>query len=69
MPRDIVYLFFLLPLTERLRIALDLGLYRDEDTRVDTAEMGRRVFQRAREHGKLDLLADKITKRKSNTID
>ena len=64
MPRDIVYLFFLLPLTERLRIALDLGLYRDEDTRVDTAEMGRRVFQRAREHGKLDLLAEKITQSK-----
>ena len=29
MPRDIVYLFFLLPLTERLRIALELGLYRE----------------------------------------
>ena len=61
MPRDIVYLFFLLPLTERLRIALELGLYRDEDTKVDTAEMGRRVFLRAREQGKLGLLAERIT--------
>ena len=61
MPRDIVYLFFLLPLTERLRIALELGLYRDEDTKVDAAEMGRRVFLRAREQDKLDLLAERIT--------
>ena len=61
MPRDIVYLFFLLPLTERLRIALDLGLYRDEDTTVDAAEMGRRVFLRAREQGKLDLLVERLT--------
>ena len=61
MPRDIVYLFFLLPLTERLRIALELGLYRDEDVKVDAAEMGRRVFLRAREQGKLDLLAERIT--------
>lgn len=61
MPRDIVYLFFLLPLTERLRIALDLGLYQDEDTKVDAAEMGRRVFLRAREQGKLDLLVKRIT--------
>ena len=61
MPRDIVYLFFSLPLTERLRIALELGLYRDEDTTVDAAEMGRRVFLRAREQDKLDLLAARIT--------
>ena len=63
MPRDIVYLFFLLPLTERLRIALELGLYQDEDTKVDAAEMGRRVFLRAREQDKLDLLAERITQR------
>ena len=49
MPRDIVYRFYQLSWMQRLRIAMELGLYSDEDADVDEAEMGRRVFLRASE--------------------
>lgn len=60
MPRDIVYRFFQLSWIQRMRIAMDLGLCSNEDADVDEAEMGRRVFVRAREQEKLDELGSAI---------
>jgi len=54
MPRDIVYRFYRLSWIQRLRAAIDLGLYSDEDADVNEAEMARRVFARARERDVLD---------------
>jgi predicted MPP superfamily phosphohydrolase len=53
MPRDIVYRFYRLSWIQRLRAAIDLGLYSDEDADVSEAEMARRVFTRARERNVL----------------
>lgn len=56
-PRDIVLHFFTKnTMTQRMRIALELGLYRDEDINLGIAEFGRRVFLRARQEGKMDKL-------------
>jgi hypothetical protein len=62
MPRDTAYRFFELSWLQRIRIALELDLYADEDADVDETEMGRRVFERASQRGLMDKLEAAIDK-------
>jgi chromosome segregation ATPase len=54
---DIIRDFFALSWITRIHVAQDLGLYdKDKDSGIDDAELVKRVFTRAREHGSLPAL-------------
>src|SRR5205085_1555008 len=52
----LTYRFFSLSYLARLDVARELSLLQDEDAGITSEELGRRVFQRAREQRKLGQL-------------